>query len=176
MGCVPVCGSPSQNVLGWHRLASSTEQRSATVALRTWMERWATITAQFLFTLTKCELDQSLTYSVLLRWEPVDLTVAFSPTYTQSVWSGWTRTAWNWFATARASVCLAALVINTNFTTMTLLDVAHGCWWCCSFERILIRLLHVLQGSQGFWWVVSTSRTHYGVLMAMLTRMLHGRR
>lgn len=34
----------------------------------------------------------------------------------------------------------------------------------------------VLQESQAFWWVVSTSRTRYDALMAMLTRMLPGKR
>lgn len=41
MGYAPVCGRPSQSVLGWRRLASSMEQLSATAALPTWMARSA---------------------------------------------------------------------------------------------------------------------------------------
>lgn len=123
--CALVCGRPSQNVLRWHRLASSMERLSATVALPTWMERSAID--------CNCGVSDKMWNGSEWSWfcparlEPVDSTVAFSPTCIQSVWWGWTRTAWSWFATARASVCLAALVTNTNSTVMTLLDVVCDC-------------------------------------------------
>lgn len=108
----------------------------------------------------KMWIGSELSWFFPARWEPADSTVAFSPTCTQSVWWGWTRTAWSWFATARASVCLVALVNNTkNFKN----DFNGWSMWFLSvlfYWNHSISLHRVLQGNRGFWWVVSTKRTH----------------
>lgn len=124
-GCALVCGRPSQNVLGWHRLASSMERLSATVALPTWMERSA-VSVTCVFS-NKMWIGSECSWFCPARLELVDSTVAFSPTCIPSVWWGWTKTAWSWFATVRASVCLAAPVTNISSTIMTLLDVVCDC-------------------------------------------------